>query len=146
MNPLWGPITFSCHLVPYFGQTISCCHFWRVTFIVLGGQQYQHDNSLGPGATIHHMSTLFSTRCDMSWLVDGKFHGVASKIGDFISIWMFRGGQRQISLGADSKYQYWYWTTTNYNYSMGRASNNSPWYTLVSIKLVKGPLYRCGKL
>ena len=49
---------------------------------------------------------LFTPLYDMRWLVDGKFRGVASKIGGVTSIAMFRGGQRQNSRGADSKYQY----------------------------------------
>ena len=96
---------------------MSCCNFSRVTFIALGGQQCQHDNSLGQCVPIHLISTLFPPRYNIRWLIDGKFRGFAAKIDDFISIWMFRGGQRQISRGADWKYQYWYWTTINYNYS-----------------------------
>ena len=145
MYPSWGPIGFSCHLVRYFGQTISCCHFWRVTFIVLGGQEYQHDGSLGTCTSIHHISTLFTPAYDMRWLIDGKFRGVAAKVDDFISIWMFRGGRRKILRGADSKYQYWYWTTINHNYSMGRASNDGPWYSRATSMLMKGPLHRHGK-
>ena len=42
----------------------------------------------------------------MRWLIDGKFRGVASKIGGVTSIAMVRGGQRQILLVADSKYRH----------------------------------------
>ena len=42
----------------------------------------------------------------MGWLIDGKFRGVAPEVGVFVSIAMFRGGRRQISRAADSKYQY----------------------------------------
>jgi len=69
-------------------------------------QKYHHDNSLGPCTLIHLISTLFPPTYDMRWLIDGKFRGVASKIGGVTSIAMFRGGQRQNSRGADSKYQY----------------------------------------
>ena len=84
----------------------ASCHFWRVTFIVLGGQKYQHDHSLGSCTTIHYISTLFPPTYDMRGLIDGKFRGVAAKVGDFTSIAMFRGGRRQILRGADSKHQY----------------------------------------
>ena len=73
---------------------------------MLGGQEYQHDDSLGSCMSIHHTSTLFPPIYDMRWPIDGKFRGVAAKVGDFTSIAMFRGGRRQISRGADSKYQY----------------------------------------
>ena len=145
MYPSWGPIAFSCHLLRWFGQNISCCHFWRVTFIVLGGQKYQHDDSLGSCTSIHYTSTLFPPTYDMRWLIDGKFRGLAAKVDEFISIWMFRGGRRQVSRGADSKYQYWYWTTINYSYCMGRALSNGPWYTWSVSMLMKGPLYPHGK-
>ena len=56
--------------------------------------------------SIHYISTLFPPTYDMRWLIDGKFHALAAKVGDFTSIAMFRGGRRQISRGADSKYQY----------------------------------------
>ena len=69
-------------------------------------QKYHHDNSLGPCTPIHLISTLFPPTYDMRWLIDGKFRGVASKIGGFVSIAIFRAGQRQIVLVADSKYQY----------------------------------------
>ena len=85
---------------------MSCCHFWRVTFVVLGGQNYQHDDSLGSCTSIHLISTLFPPTYDVRWLIEGKFRGVAAKIGDFTSIAMLRGGPRQISRGADSKYKY----------------------------------------
>ena len=100
MYPLWGPIAFSCHLVQLFGQTISCRHFWRVTFIVLGGQKYQHDDSLGPCTSIHYIGTLFSPSYDIKWLIDGKFRALAANVGDVTSIAMFRGGRRQISPGC----------------------------------------------
>ena len=100
MHPLWCSIAFSRHLIQQFGQTISCCHFWRVTFIVLGGQNYQHDDSWGPCTSIHYISTLFPPSYDMKWLVDGKFRALAAKVGDFTSITMVRGGRRQISAGC----------------------------------------------
>jgi len=145
MYLFWGSIAFLWQLGRYFGQIISCCNIWRVTFIALGGQKYQHDDSLGQCASIHLISTLFPPRHDMRRLIDGKFRGFASKFDEFISIWMFRGGRRQISRGADSKYQYWYWTTINHNYSMGRASNGGPWYTWAASMLMKGPLCWQGK-
>ena len=74
-----------------------------MTFIALGGQKYKHDNSLGPCASIHHISTLFSPTYDVRRLIGGKFRWVAAKIDDFIGIYIFRGGQCQISRGADSK-------------------------------------------
>ena len=119
--------------------------FLRLTFIVLGGQKYQHDDSLGPCLSIHLISIFSPRRHDVMRRVDGKFRGVAWIIDDFISVWMFRGGQRQISRGADSKYQCLYRTTINYNYSMGRALNNGPWYTRAASMLMKSPLYRWGK-
>ena len=73
---------------------------------MLGGQKYQHDDSLGSCTSIHYISTLFPPTYDMRWLIDGKFHALAAKVGDFTSIAMFRGGRRQILLVADSKYQY----------------------------------------
>ena len=73
---------------------------------MLGGQKYQHDDSLGSCTSIHYISTLFPPTYDMRWLIDGKFRGVAAKVGDFTSIAMFRVGRLQISRGADSKYQY----------------------------------------
>ena len=72
---------------------------------MVGGQKHQHDDSLGPCASIRLISTLFSPRHDMIRLIDGKFRGVAPKTDDFISIAIFRGGQRQISRGSDSKFQ-----------------------------------------
>ena len=111
----------------------------------LGCRNYQHDDSLGPHASTYLISTLFPPRYDMGRLIDGKFRGVAAKIGDFISIAMFRGGWRQILLIADSKYQHWYWMTINDNYSMGRASNNGSWYTWAPSVLTEGRLYRHGK-
>ena len=36
----------------------------------------------------------------MRWLIDGKFRGVASKIGGVTSIAMVRGGRRQNYRGA----------------------------------------------
>ena len=74
--------------------------------MVLGGQKYQHDDSSGQCASIHYTSTLFQPTYDMRWLIDGKFRGVAAKVDDFRGIAMFRGGRRQISRGADTKYQH----------------------------------------
>ena len=74
---------------------MSCCHFWRVTSVVLGGPKYQHDDSLGSCTSIHYTSTLFPPTYDMRWLIDGKLRALAAKVGDFTSIWMFRGGRRQ---------------------------------------------------
>ena len=51
--------------------------FLEGKFFVQGGQKYQHDDRLGPCASIHHISTLFLPRYDMWWLIDGKFRGVA---------------------------------------------------------------------
>ena len=144
MYPRWGPIAFFWQLGRWFGQTISPYHFWRVTFVALGGQKSQHDDSLGPCASIHHSSTLFLPAYGMGRFIDGKFRRFAAKIDDFISTWMFRGGQRQISRGADSKHQHWYWMTKNHNYSMVRASNDSPQYTRATSMPMKGSLYRCG--
>ena len=73
---------------------------------MLGGQKYQYDDSLGTCTPIHYISTLCPPTHDMRWLIDGKFRGVSSKIGGFMSVAMFRGGRRQISWGADSKHQY----------------------------------------
>ena len=73
---------------------------------MLGGQQYQHDDSLGSCTSIHYISTLFPPTYDMRWLIDGKFHALAAKVGNFTSIAMFRGGRRQILLVADLKYQH----------------------------------------
>ena len=95
MHPLWGLIAFFCHLVRQFGQTMSCYHFWRVTFVVLGGPKHQHDDSLGSCTSIHYTSTLFPPTYDMRWLIDGKLRALAAKVGDFTSIWVFRGGRRQ---------------------------------------------------
>ena len=80
--------------------------FLEGTFVVLGGQKYQHDDSLGSRTSIHYISTLFSHIYDIRWLIDGKFRGVAAKVGDFTSIAMCRGGRRQILRGADPKHQY----------------------------------------
>ena len=145
MHPHSGLIAFFWHLVRQFCQTISSCNLWRVTFIVLGGQKYQHDDSLGSCTFIHYISTLLPHTYGMVWLIGGKFRGVASKIDDFMSNWMFRGGRRQIWRGADSKYQCWYWTTINNNYCMKRAPNDVSWYTQATSMLVKSPLYRHGK-
>ena len=71
----------------------------------LGGQNYHHDDGLGPCASIHHISTSFPPAYNMRMLIDGKFRGVAAKIGGFVGIAMFRGGRRQISRDADSKDQ-----------------------------------------
>ena len=106
---------------------------------MLGSQKYQHDDSLGSCTSIHYISTLFPPIYDMRWLIDGKFRGFAAKVDDFMSIAMFRGGQCQNQRGADSKYQYWYWTTINHTYSMGRASNDGPWYNRATSMLMKGP-------
>ena len=67
---------------------------------MLGGQKYQHDDSLGSCTSIHYISTVFPPTYDMRWLIDGKFRGVAWKIGGFMSIWMFREGRCQISPGC----------------------------------------------
>ena len=75
-----------------------------LSFVLLGGQNYQHDNSLGPCASIHLISTLFPPRYDIRRLIDGKFRAVAPKIDGFIGIAMFRGGPRQILRGAESKF------------------------------------------
>ena len=64
---------------------------------MLGGQKNQHDDSLGSCTSIHYINTLFLPTYDMRWLIDGKLRGVAAKVDDFMSIWMFRGGRRQIS-------------------------------------------------
>ena len=53
---------------------------------MLGGEECQHDDSLGTCASIHLICTLFPPRYDMRRLIDGKFHGVAAKIDDEISI------------------------------------------------------------
>ena len=66
---------------------------------MLGGQKYQYDDSLGSCTSIHYIGTLFPPSYDMRWLIDGKFHALAAKIGGFMSIAMFRGGRRQISRG-----------------------------------------------
>ena len=73
---------------------------------MLGGQNDQHDDSLGPCTCFHYIGTLFSHSYDIKWLIDGKFRGVSAKVGDFTSIAMFRGGRRQILLVAASKRQY----------------------------------------
>ena len=78
---------------------MSNYNFLRVSIINLEGQKYQHDDSLGSCTSIHYTSTLFPPTCDMRWLIDGKFRGLAAKVSDFISIAMFRGGRRQISPG-----------------------------------------------
>ena len=71
-------------------------------FIVLGGQNYQHDDSLGPCASSHYIDTFFPPRYDMRLLIDGKFRGIAATVGGFVSIAMFRGGRRQNYRGAQS--------------------------------------------
>ena len=73
---------------------------------MLEGQKHQHDDSLGSFTSIHYISTLFPPTYDIRLLIDGKFHALAARVGDFTSIAMFRGGRLQISRGADSKYQY----------------------------------------
>ena len=60
--------------------------FWRVTFIVLGGQKYQHDDSLGSCTSVHYIGTLFPPTYGMRWLIDGKLHALAAKVGGFTSI------------------------------------------------------------
>ena len=50
------------------------------------GKKYQHDDSLGICTPIHCTSTLFPPTYDMRRLIDGKFRGVSSKIGGFVSI------------------------------------------------------------
>ena len=76
-----------------------------LTHNVLGGKKYQHDDSLGPCASNHLIRTFFPPRYDVVRLIGGKVRGIAAKIGAFVSIATFRGGRRQISRGADSKYQ-----------------------------------------
>ena len=125
---------------------MSNCIFLRVSFVVLEGQNYQHDGNLRSCAPIHYISTLFPPTHDMRWLIDGKFRGVASNVDGLVSIWMFRGGRRQISRGADSKHQYWYWTTINHDYRIRRVSINDPWYTRPTCVRMAFHLYRCGKL
>ena len=146
MYPRRGQITFFWRLGRLFGQTISSSNFWRVNFFALGGQKYQHDDSLCLCAFIHYISILFPPICDTRWLNDELFRGVSAKVDVFMIIWMFRGGRRQISRGADSKYQNWYWTTMSDSYCMGSVLNNYPWYTSAISMLVKGTLCRCGKL
>ena len=53
---------------------------------MLGGQKYQHDNSLGSCTSIHYTSTLFPPTYDMRWLIGGKFRGLAAKVDDFMSV------------------------------------------------------------
>ena len=65
---------------------MSNYNFLRVSFVVLSGQNYQHDDSLGTCTSIHFISTLFPPIYDMRWLIDGKFRGVASKIDGLASI------------------------------------------------------------
>ena len=73
---------------------------------MLGGQKHHYGGNLGPCAPSHYISTLFPPTCYMRRLIDEKFRGFAANIGGFTSIAMFRGGRRQISRGADSKFQY----------------------------------------
>ena len=73
---------------------------------MLGGQKFQHGDSLGTCTSIHYIRTLLPPIYDIRRLIDGKFRGFAAKFDDFMSIAKFRGGRRQISRGADSKYQY----------------------------------------
>ena len=82
---------------------MPCCHFWEGAFRRSGGQNYQRDDSLGSCASIHHTITLFPTRYDMRRLIDGKFRGIAPKIGVLMSIAISRGDRRPISRGAGSK-------------------------------------------
>ena len=67
---------------------------------MLGGPKYQHDDSLDPCVSIHHISTLFPPGYDIRWLIDGKFRGVAARIDDLMSIWIFRGGRCKIYEGC----------------------------------------------
>ena len=60
---------------------------------------------MGPYASIHLISTLLPPTCDMRWLIDGNFRGIAAKIGGCVSIAMFRGGRRQNSRGTEPKTQ-----------------------------------------
>ena len=65
---------------------MSNCKFLRVIFIVLGGQNYQHDGNLGSCAPIHYISTLFPPTYDMRWLIHGKFRGVAANVDGLASV------------------------------------------------------------
>ena len=87
-----------------------------VTCNVLGGKKYQHDDSLGPCASTHLISTLLPPRHDMMRLIGGKFRGITAKIGAFVSTQCFvevdarfRGVLiRNTILDAE-----WQWTTTS---------------------------------
>ena len=92
MHLCWGPITFFCQSGRWFGQTMSCWDFWKISFVVLGGQKYQRDDSLGRYTSIHHINTLFPSTYDVRLLIDETFRGFAAKLGGFVSIAMFRGG------------------------------------------------------
>ena len=59
--------------------------FLESNFYCVGGEEDQHDDSLGPCASIHLIGTLFSLRYGMRRLIDGKFRTFAAKLGGFIS-------------------------------------------------------------
>ena len=99
---------FSGNWIGHFSNSIFCCNFWRISFVLLGGQNYQSDDSLGPYTSIHYIGTFSSPTYGMRWLIHGKFRRFAAKFSGFVSIAMFREGRRQISRGAGSKYQCWY--------------------------------------
>ena len=100
MYPYWGLTALPWPFGWLFGQTISCFHFFRVIFILMGGPKYQHDDSLGPCAFIHYISTLFPPTYDMGRLIDGKFRKIPARIDDLMSIWMLRGGRCKIYDGT----------------------------------------------
>ena len=55
-------------------------------FVLQEGQNFQHDDSLGPSPSIHHISTLPLPIYDMTWSIDEKFRGDAVSSGGFVSI------------------------------------------------------------
>ena len=65
---------------------MSNYNFLRVSFVVLGCQNYQYDGNLGSHAPIHYISTSFPPSHDMGWLIDGKFRGVAANVDGLESI------------------------------------------------------------
>ena len=69
-----------------------------------GRSKVPNEDSLGPYTSIHSISTLFSSKHGVGWLIDETFRGFAAKFGGFVSIAMFRGGRRHILRCADSKY------------------------------------------
>ena len=99
-----SPMAIFWQLVRYFRQTVSCCHFFTATFILLEGLNWHHDNNWGSRASGHLISPSSLFRYDMRRLIDGKFRGFASKIDGSTCIWMFRGGRRQNSRSSDSKF------------------------------------------